>query len=176
LTDRRLTIHEAGKLLKDKQISSVELTRATLERIEQVEPKVHACVTVAGERAMQQAKKADELLAAGNVHPLTGIPVLIKDNMCTRGILTTCSSRMLENFVPPYDAFVVERLNDCGAVTVGKTNLDEFAMGSSTENSAPRQRWPLARRYMPWARTPAAVSASRLASAVSPVSSPPTDG
>jgi aspartyl-tRNA(Asn)/glutamyl-tRNA(Gln) amidotransferase subunit A len=136
LTDRRLTIHEAGKLLKDKQISSVELTRATLERIEQVEPKVHACVTVAGERAMQQAKKADELLAAGNSHPLTGIPVLIKDNMCTRGILTTCSSRMLENFVPPYDAFVVERLNDCGAVTVGKTNLDEFAMGSSTENSA----------------------------------------
>jgi aspartyl-tRNA(Asn)/glutamyl-tRNA(Gln) amidotransferase subunit A len=136
LTDLHLTIHEAGKLLKDRQISSVELTRATLERIEQVEPKVHACVTITGERAMQQAEMADELLAAGNSHPLTGIPVLIKDNMCTRKVLTTCSSRMLENFIPPYDAFVVERLNGCGAVTVGKTNLDEFAMGSSTENSA----------------------------------------
>jgi aspartyl-tRNA(Asn)/glutamyl-tRNA(Gln) amidotransferase subunit A len=136
LNSNQLTIHEAYELLKAKQLSSVELTRATLERINQVEPKVHAFVTVTEELAFEQAKKADELLAGGNSSPLTGIPVLIKDNMCTRGIRTTCSSRMLENFVPPYDAFVVERLNDCRAVTIGKANMDEFAMGSSTENSA----------------------------------------
>jgi aspartyl-tRNA(Asn)/glutamyl-tRNA(Gln) amidotransferase subunit A len=136
LTNRRLTIHEACKLLKDRQLSSVELTGTILERIQQVEPKVHACVTVTSELALEQAEKADKLLADGNGNPLTGIPVLVKDNMCTRGILTTCSSQMLQNFVPPYDAFVVEKLNDCGAVIVGKTNMDEFAMGSSTENSA----------------------------------------
>ncbi|MFC2022341.1 Asp-tRNA(Asn)/Glu-tRNA(Gln) amidotransferase subunit GatA [Chloroflexota bacterium] len=132
----QLTIHEAHKLLKDKQLSSVELTKACLERIRQVEPKVHALVTVTDELALKQAQKADELIATGDISPLTGIPVLIKDNMCTKGIPTTCSSKMLENFVPPYDATVVEKLNDCGAVTIGKANMDEFAMGSSTENSA----------------------------------------
>ncbi len=131
-----LTIHEAHRLLKTKQLSSVELTKACLERIRQVEPMVRAIVTVTDELALKQAQKADELLAAGKIHPLTGIPVLIKDNMCTKGILTTCSSKMLQNFVPPYDATVVEKLNDCGAVVVGKGNMDEFAMGSSTENSA----------------------------------------
>jgi aspartyl-tRNA(Asn)/glutamyl-tRNA(Gln) amidotransferase subunit A len=136
LIDNHLTIHEAHRLLKAKELSSVDLTRATLERIHQVEPKVQAFVTVTDELALKQAEKADELLAAGDGNPLTGIPVLIKDNMCTKGIRTTCSSRMLENFVPPYDAFVVERLNDCGAVIIGKANMDEFAMGSSTENSA----------------------------------------
>ncbi len=131
-----MTIHEAHRLLKTKQLSSVELTRACLARIQQVEPRVHALVTVTDELALKQAQKADELLASGDASPLTGIPVLIKDNMCTKGILTTCSSKMLENFVPPYDATVVEKLNDCGAVVIGKANMDEFAMGSSTENSA----------------------------------------
>jgi len=132
----QLTIHEAHQLLKAKQLSSVELTKACLEHIRQVEPKVRAVVTVTEELALKQAQKADELLANGNTNPLTGIPVLIKDVMCTKGITTTCSSKMLENFVPPYDATVVEKLNDCGAVLIGKANMDEFAMGSSTENSA----------------------------------------
>jgi len=131
-----LTIHEAHRLLKTKQLSSVELTNACLERIHRVEPKVRAFVTITDELALEQARKADELIAAGDIHPLTGIPVLIKDNMCTKGIRTTCSSKMLENFVPPYDATVVEKLNECGVVVVGKANMDEFAMGSSTEHSA----------------------------------------
>ncbi|MFC1928041.1 Asp-tRNA(Asn)/Glu-tRNA(Gln) amidotransferase subunit GatA [Chloroflexota bacterium] len=144
----QMTIHEAHKLLKTKQLSSVELTRACLESIRQAEPKVHALVTVTEELALKQAQKADELLAAGDTNPLTGIPVVIKDNMCTKGILTTCSSKMLENFVPPYDAMVVEKLSECGAVIVGKANMDEFAMGSSTEHSAffpTHNPWDLAR-------------------------------
>ena len=136
MINHQLTIHEAQRLLKAKQLSSVELTKACLERIHQVEPKVRALVTITDELALKQAEKADKLLADGDTNPLTGIPVLIKDNICTKGIPTTCSSRMLENFVPPYDATVVEKLNDCGVVIIGKSNMDEFAMGSSTENSA----------------------------------------
>ncbi len=132
----QVTIHEASQLLKDKKLSSVELTKAYLERIRQVESKVHALVTVTDDLALEQARRADELVAAGDTNPLTGIPIVIKDNMCTKGIRTTCSSKMLENFVPPYDAAVVEKINACGVVVLGKTNMDEFAMGSSTENSA----------------------------------------
>jgi len=132
----QLTIHEAHELLKARQLSSVELTRACLERISRTEPKVHALVAVTDELALKQAQKADQLIARGDAHPLTGIPAIIKDNMCTKGIPTTCSSKMLQNFIPPYDATVVEKLSDCGAVIMGKANMDEFAMGSSTEHSA----------------------------------------
>ena len=132
----QLTIHRTHELLKSRQLTSVEVTSAYLDRIRQVEPAVHALVTLTDELALKQAKRADELLAAGDVNLLTGIPMVIKDNMCTQGITTTCSSRMLENFIPPYNATVVEKLNDCGVVVVGKANMDEFAMGSSTENSA----------------------------------------
>ncbi len=134
LTD--LTIHEAHKLLKSRQLSSVELTRAYLERISRVDSEVHAFVTVTDKLALKQAEAADRRLANDGVSPLTGIPVLIKDVMCTKGVRTTCSSRILENLVPPYDATVVEKLKACNVVIVGKANMDEFAMGSSTENSA----------------------------------------
>ncbi len=133
---KQLTINEAHQLLKSGQVSSRELTRAALEQIQKVEPEVKAIVTVTEELALRQAKEADGRIARGEGGPLNGIPALIKDVICTKGVRTTCSSKMLENFVPPYDATVMEKLNDCGVVVVGKANMDEFAMGSSTENSA----------------------------------------
>ena len=143
-----LTIDQARKLLQKKEISSVELTESVLARISHVEERVHAFVTVTKEAALQQAQQADARIKQGDTSPLTGIPALIKDNMCTKGIRTTCSSHMLEKFVPPYDATVVERLNGAGMVMVGKGNMDEFAMGSSTEHSAffaTRNPWDLER-------------------------------
>ncbi len=144
----RLTIHEAHQLLMGKKVSSVELTQAYLERIRRLEPEVRAFMTVTEELALERAGRADEAIAAGKGGTLTGIPLAIKDVICTKGVRTTCSSRMLENFVPPYDAAVMEKLNAAGAVMVGKTNMDEFAMGSSTENSAffpTHNPWDLAR-------------------------------
>jgi len=132
----RLTIHQAHELLKQKEISSVELTKSVLERIAAVESKVQACITITEDVALREAKKADSCIASGDITPLTGIPALIKDVLCTQGIRTTCGSKMLENFVPPYDAAVIEKLKTQRAVLLGKTNMDEFAMGSSTENSA----------------------------------------
>jgi aspartyl-tRNA(Asn)/glutamyl-tRNA(Gln) amidotransferase subunit A len=132
----RLTVHEAARLLARREVSSTELTRAVLDRIEAVQGRLNAFVTVTAELALEQAREADERLTRGEgVTPLTGIPAAIKDVICTRGVRTTCGSRMLENFVPPYDATVIERLKAAGLVMVGKTNMDEFAMGSSGENS-----------------------------------------
>ncbi|MCS7187924.1 MAG: amidase, partial [Armatimonadota bacterium] len=145
----RLTVNEAHELLKRREISSVELTKAVLERINQVESKVKAFLTITDEIALRMAEEADRRLANGeNVTPLTGIPVAIKDNMCTKGVRTTCASKILYNFVPPYDATVVVKLKEAGAVFVGKTNMDEFAMGSSTEFSGffpTRNPWDLER-------------------------------
>ncbi|MFC1912989.1 Asp-tRNA(Asn)/Glu-tRNA(Gln) amidotransferase subunit GatA [Chloroflexota bacterium] len=134
--DNQFTIHEAHDLLQSRQMSSVELTGSYLERISRLESRVHAFVTITGEMALEQAHHADKLIAAGDTSPLCGIPALIKDVICTKGVRTTCSSKMLENFVPPYDATVIEKLTGRGAVILGKSNMDEFAMGSSTENSA----------------------------------------
>ena len=123
-------------MLAKKECSSEELTRSVLNRSEQKDGEIGAYLTVCGEEALKKAAEVDAKRAAGeNLHPLAGIPVGIKDNICTRGIRTTCASRMLENFVPPYDAFVMEKLHQADAVILGKLNMDEFAMGSSTENS-----------------------------------------
>lgn len=131
-----LTIKKAHMLLKKKEISSQELTRAVFDRIDSVEKHVGAYITVDSEMALAQAKIADKEISRGNILPLTGIPLAIKDLMCTKGLRTTCASRILENFVPPYDATVVKKLKTQGAVIVGKANMDEFAMGSSNEHSA----------------------------------------
>ncbi len=130
-----LTIHEARRLLDRKDISARELTTAVIDRIKAVEPRVDAFLTVTEDAALQQADAADAAIKNANAAPLTGIPLAIKDLICTKGQPTTCASRILENFVPPYDATVMEKLDRAGAVMVGKVNMDEFAMGSSTENS-----------------------------------------
>ncbi|MCU0641930.1 MAG: Asp-tRNA(Asn)/Glu-tRNA(Gln) amidotransferase subunit GatA [Candidatus Margulisbacteria bacterium] len=131
------TAHELHELLVNKKISSVELTTALYDRIAGTDDKIKGYVTLTRDEALKQAQAADERLTTGaNPTPLTGIPIAIKDNFCTRGIKTTCSSKMLENYLPPYDATVVTKLKEAGAVILGKTNMDEFAMGSSCENSA----------------------------------------
>ena len=143
-----LSIQEAHAQLTSRQISSVELTQACLDRIDAVEDRVQSFLTLTPETALSQAADADRMLGAGEGGPLTGVPVQIKDVMCTEGVPTTCASRMLENFVPVYNATAVERLMGQGAVMLGKGNMDEFAMGSSCENSAfhpTRNPWDLDR-------------------------------
>ncbi|SES64710.1 aspartyl/glutamyl-tRNA(Asn/Gln) amidotransferase subunit A [Nitrosomonas marina] len=129
------SLKQLSRRLADKQVSSVELTTEYLERIQRLNPEYNAFITVDADKSLQQAHAADQKIAVGDAGPLTGIPVAQKDIFCTQGWLTTCGSRMLSNFVSPYDAGVIERFNAAGAVNIGKTNMDEFAMGSSNENS-----------------------------------------
>ena len=131
-----LTISEARQLLARREVSSVELTRAHLQRIDEVENAVQSFITLTPEVALAQAEAADRMLAEGQGQPLTGIPMQVKDVMCTKGVPTTCASRMLADYVPVYNATAVELLFRQGAVMLGKGNMDEFAMGSSCENSA----------------------------------------
>ncbi|MFQ5667903.1 MAG: amidase, partial [Candidatus Binatia bacterium] len=132
----RLSIAEAVALLARREISALQLTRAVLERITATDSEIRSFITVTEDLALAQAQAADERRAGGEHGPLLGIPVAIKDVILTKGIRTTAGSRMLDNFTAPYDATVTRRLLDAGAVCIGKLNCDEFAMGSSTENSA----------------------------------------
>jgi len=138
-----LTAHEAHDLIQQGEVTASELTAAYLDQIERYDNDVNAYLLVTRERAQEESGRSDS-----NGGPLNGLPTAIKDVLCTRGIATTCASRMLENYVPPYTATCVRRLQDAGIVTLGKTNMDEFAMGSSTENSAfgpTRNPWDLER-------------------------------
>ena len=131
----RLTVHELVEKLKNKELTSEQIVQAYSDRINEKEKDVEAFITITTEKAMEQAKKIDsEAKCDKNI--LAGIPIGIKDNLCTNGEKTTCASKMLENFITPYDATVIEKVNECEMPSLGKLNMDEFAMGSSTENSA----------------------------------------
>jgi aspartyl-tRNA(Asn)/glutamyl-tRNA(Gln) amidotransferase subunit A len=133
LTD--LTLTQAQTKLRAGEVTAVELTQAHLDRIEALNPRLQAFLTITSELALQAAAQADQRLQEGDPAPLLGIPLAIKDVLVTKGVPTTCGSRILEGFVPPYTGTAVQKLFDAGAVMLGKTNTDEFAMGSSTENS-----------------------------------------
>ena len=140
-----LTVHELIEKLKNKELTSTEITQSYIDRIKEKEPEVQAFVTTLEDEAIKQAKEIDEKRATGEIeNNLAGIPIGIKDNMCTKGIKTTCSSHMLENFVSPYDATVVEKLKSENLIDLGKLNMDEFAMGGSTEYSY------FHKTYNPW--------------------------
>jgi len=144
----RLDIKTLSNLLLKREIRPVEVVESVFKQIEKAEPSVKAYITLTSEEALKHANRAERLISEGKTSILTGIPFAIKDNICTRGIKTTCASRILENFIPPYESTVTERLKDSGYILLGKTNMDEFAMGSSTENSAfftTRNPWDLMR-------------------------------
>ncbi len=139
-----LTLHEASEKLSRGEISSLELTRSVLERISAVDGKIKAYLSVYEDLALKQAEEADRMRKKGRDNPLCGIPLAVKDVLCTQDMKTTCGSRILENFIPPYDATVIERLQQSGAVLLGKLTMDEFAMGSTNENCAfgvPENPW-----------------------------------
>lgn len=130
-----LTIHELQDKLRAGETTAAEINASVFSRIDAVDQDLHAYILLMREQAAAEAERADAEIRRGEIKPLTGIPIALKDIFCTRGIRTTCGSRILENFIPPYDATVVEKLRTAGAVFIGKTNMDEFAMGSSTETS-----------------------------------------
>jgi len=129
------TLSELSQLLRNKDVSSVELTQYYLERIERLDPTLNSFISVTKEGAISQAERADQLITSGQAGPLTGLPIAHKDIFCTEGVRTSCGSKMLDNFVAPYNATVVEKMGSAGVVMLGKTNMDEFAMGSSNETS-----------------------------------------
>ena len=144
----QMTAHQLHQLLMRKEVTAREITEAVLRRVEEVEGRIHAYITPTPEMALEQADAADLRIQKGEAGPMTGIPTAIKDVICTRGVRTTCGSHILENFIPPYDATVTQKLRAAGAVFIGKSNMDEFAMGSSTENSfygPTRNPWDLDR-------------------------------
>jgi len=143
-----MTVHDIRDAVRTRARSAVDVCREMLDRLEKVEPSIHAFNTVTRDRALTRAADIDRGIEHWRDAPLLGVPIALKDNICTRGVRTTASSRMLADYTPPYDATVVTRLEQAGAVVVGKTNCDEFAMGSSTENSAfgpTRNPWALDR-------------------------------
>lgn len=142
----QLSVKQLSERLQAKQISSLELTTYFLDRIKRFDGELNSFITVTEALALSMAREADEKLAAGNAHPLTGIPMAHKDIFCTDGVRTSCASKMLDNFIAPYDAFVVQKLKDLSMPILGKTNMDEFAMGSSSESSyygATKNPWDL---------------------------------
>ncbi|MEN6421144.1 MAG: Asp-tRNA(Asn)/Glu-tRNA(Gln) amidotransferase subunit GatA [Smithella sp.] len=144
----QLTIHELQEKIKNGEVSALQITESVFSRIDAVEERVHSYIRLMKEEALHAASKADDDIKKGDIKPLTGIPIALKDIVCTKGIVTTCGSHILHNFVPPYSATVVEKLTAAGAIYVGKTNMDEFAMGSSTETSwfgPTRNPWDLER-------------------------------
>ena len=143
-----LTIHALQEKIRTGDISATDIVQDVFKRIDAVEKDVHAYITLMRDDAFYGAMVADAEIKAGNIKTLTGIPIALKDILCTKGVLTTCGSHILHNFIPPYDATVVEKLKDAGALFVGKANMDEFAMGSSTETSyfgVTRNPWDLER-------------------------------
>jgi len=145
-----LTIHELRKLLNQGETTAAEVTGSIYERIMKLEPRVAAYLSLAEEMAMEEARGWDKRGFDDKTKPLAGVPLAVKDVICTKGIRTSCGSNILANFVPPYDATVALKLKEAGGILLGKTNMDEFAMGSSNENSAfgpTRNPWNL--KYIP---------------------------